>query len=371
MPHGLTAVGGIEVGHHTDLRRPTGCTVVIVRDGAAAGVDVRGASPGTRETDLLDPVNAIDTVHAIVLAGGSAFGLDAASGAMRWLEERGIGLRVRPGGPAAAAGQAAVEVVVPIVPAAILFDLGVGDPSIRPDAAAGYAACEAASSGDVGEGNVGAGAGATVGKLFGLGRAMKGGLGSASITVDGITVAALVAVNAVGDVVDDAGRVIAGARSESGDAMPGVMHLVEQGELPPSWQRQASGRSASSEADARGAATTLAIVATDARLTKVEATKVAQMAHDGLARSIDPVHTQGDGDVVFALATGTLGRAAPVTLIGALAARVLATAVRRGVRAATGLHVAHLPHLPAARDLDPRQTNNDPETPDAHRIRPP
>ena len=369
MPHGLTAVGGIEVGHHTDPRRPTGCTVVIIRDGAVAGVDVRGASPGTRETDLLDPVNAIDAVHAIVLAGGSAFGLDAATGAVRWLEARGIGLRVRPGGPAAVSGQAAVEVVVPIVPAAILFDLGIGDPSIRPDAAAGYAACDAASSGDVDEGNVGAGAGASVGKLFGLGRAMKGGLGTASITVDGITVAALVAVNAVGDVVDAEGRVIAGARTDAGDSMPGAMRLVEQGELPPRWR--AGGPAAGHEADARGAATTLAVVATDARLTKAEATKVAQMAHDGLARSIDPVHTQGDGDVVFALATGTLGRAAPVTLIGALAARVLATAVRRGVRAATGLRIAHQPFLPAARDLDPRQTNNDPETPDAQPPRPP
>ena len=224
----MTAVAGLEVGHFTDARRPTGCTVVIARDGAVAGVDVRGASPGTRETELLDPVNAIDKVHAIVLAGGSAFGLDAASGVMRWLDERGIGATI--GAPA---DGVAAPFVVPIVPAAILFDLWVGDARIRPDAAAGHAACEAASRDSLAEGNVGAGAGASVGKLFGIGRAMKGGIGTASIEVGGITVAALVAVNAIGDVVDPrTGRVVAGARTADGRKLVGTMRALRRGELP-------------------------------------------------------------------------------------------------------------------------------------------
>ncbi|MEO6361794.1 MAG: P1 family peptidase [Caldimonas sp.] len=322
---GLTAVAGLEVGHFTDTRRPTGCTVVIARDGAVCGVDVRGSSPGTRETELLSPVNAIDRVHAVVLAGGSAFGLDAASGAMRWLEERGIGVAIG-------------ENVVPIVPAAILFDLWVGDASVRPDAAAGYAACDAASAASIGEGNVGAGAGASVGKLFGIARAMKGGIGTASVVVNGTTVAALVAVNAVGDVVDPAnGSVVAGARSADGLRLLDTMAAIRRGEVPARLQP--------------GAATTLAVVATDAVLTKAEATKVAQMAHDGLARSIDPVHTQGDGDVVFALATGASGQPASPTLVGALAADVLAQAVLRAVRAATAIGGDGLPHLPCAADF--------------------
>ena len=326
---GLTAVSGLEVGHHTDARRPTGCTVVLAREGAVAGVDVRGSSPGTRETALLDPVNAIDRVHAVVLAGGSAFGLDAAGGAMRWLDERGIGAAI---GPA---------LRVPIVPAAILFDLWVGDASIRPDAASGYAACEAASSGPIAEGNVGAGAGATVGKLFGIERAMRGGLGTASVVAGGVTVAALVAVNAIGDVVDPAsGRVVAGARTADGSALADTMAALRRGEVPARLQA--------------GAATTIAVIATDAVLSKAEATKVAQMAHDGLARSINPVHTMGDGDVVFSLATGTSGRPAAATLVGALAADVLAEAVLRAVRAAASLHGAGLPDLPAAADFAAR-----------------
>ena len=185
----ITRVAGIEVGHFTDSRRPTGCTVVMARAGAVGGVDVRGAAPGTRETDLLDPCNLVDKVHAIVLAGGSAWGLDAATGAVRWLEEQGVGLDVGVGR-------------LPLVPAAVLFDLLVGDMRVRPDAAAGYAACAAASSVDPAEGNVGAGAGASVGKMFGMARAMKGGVGAASVTVDGVTVGALIACNAVGDVLD-------------------------------------------------------------------------------------------------------------------------------------------------------------------------
>ncbi len=321
----ITDVAGLRVGHFTDLRRPTGCTVILTPEGAVAGVDVRGAAPGTRETELLSPLNAVEQVHAIVLAGGSAFGLDAASGVMRWLDERGFGIAV---GPAR----------VPIVPAAILFDLWVGDASIRPDAASGYAACEAASTRPVAEGNVGAGSGATVGKLFGIERAMRGGIGTASVTVGGITVGALVAVNAVGDVVDPGtGQVVAGARTADGSQPLGTMRALLRGDMPALLQP--------------GMATTLGVVATDAVLTKAQANKMAQMAHDGLARSINPVHTMSDGDTVFALATGRSGHSASLTLIGALSAEVIAAAVLRAVRAATRLSGPGLPDLPAAGDL--------------------
>jgi L-aminopeptidase/D-esterase-like protein len=334
MPFGLTAIAGLSVGHFTDARRPTGCTVVLCEGGAVCGVDVRGAAPGTRETELLSPVNAVEKVHAILLSGGSAFGLDAAGGVMRWLDERGIGVAV---GPKRPDGRATT---VPIVPAAILFDLWVGDASIRPDAAAGYAACDAATRDSVAEGNVGAAAGASVGKLFGIGRAMRGGLGTASISVGGITVAALVAVNAMGDVVDPGnGHIVAGARSDDGLAFFDQMAALRRGEWPRAMQPQPA------------AATTLAVVGTDALLTKAEATKVAQMAHDGLARSIRPIHTMSDGDVVFALATGTSGARTNTTLVGALAADVLATAVLRGVRAATSLSADGLPALPASCDF--------------------
>lgn len=323
----LTDVRGLRVGHHTDARRPTGCTVVLTPDGAVAGVDVRGAAPGTRETELLSPLNAVEKVHAVLLAGGSAFGLDAAGGVMRWLDERGFGVEV---GPAR----------VPIVPAAILFDLWIGDTAIRPDAASGHAACEAASDAPVVQGNVGAGAGCSVGKLFGIARAMRGGLGSASVTVDGITVGALVAVNAIGDVVDPAsGRVIAGARTADGHALFGTMQALLRGELPAPLQV--------------GAATTLGVVATDAVLTKAQANKIAQMAHDGFARAINPVHTLTDGDTIFALGTGASGRTANTTLLGALAAEVTATAIVRAVRAATRLDAPGLPVLPTANDLRP------------------
>ena len=321
----LTDVRGTLVGHHTDARRPTGCTVILTPQGAVAGVDVSGAAPGTRETELLLPLNAVEAVHAVMLAGGSAFGLDAAGGVMRWLDERGHGLQV---GPA----------TVPIVPAAILFDLWVGDPRIRPDAASGYAACEAASDAPVAQGNVGAGTGCTVGKLFGVGRAMRGGLGSASVTVDGITVGALVAVNAIGDVIDPGtGRVVAGARTPDGRALLGTMQALLRGEVPPPLQT--------------GTATTLGVVATDAVLNKAQANKIAQMAHDGFARAINPVHTLTDGDTIFALATGATGRTANVTLLGALAAEVMAIAILRAVRTATRLDAPGMPALPSARDL--------------------
>jgi L-aminopeptidase/D-esterase-like protein len=316
----ITDVAGIRVGHATDTRRPTGCTVILAEAGAVGGVDVRGAAPGTRETDLLSPLNLVQQVHAVVLAGGSAFGLDTAAGVVRWLEERGIG---HPAGPAR----------VPIVPAAILFDLGVGDPRVRPDAASGYAACQAADSKPPAEGSVGAGAGATVGKLHGLGRAMKGGIGTASARVGGITVGAIVAVNAVGDIVDPtSARLIAGLRSADGRRIVGTMPSLLRGEVP-----------AGLEA---GMATTLGCVATDAMLDKAQACKLAQMAHDGLARAIDPVHTMYDGDTVFALATGASGRAGNLSALGAIAAAVMATAVVRAARGARGL-----PGIPCAAEM--------------------
>ena len=329
----LTSVAGLSVGHFTDTRRPTGCTVILTPEGAVAGVDVRGAAPGTRETELLSPLNAVEAVHAVMLAGGSAFGLDAAGGVMRWLDERGHGVRV---GSAPGHKRTGKPIRVPIVPAAILFDLWVGDPVIRPDAASGYAACEAASTAPVEEGTVGAGSGCSVGKLFGIERAMRGGLGSASITVGGITVAALVAVNAIGDVIDPAtGRTLAGARTPDGRALLGTMAALMRGELPAPLQI--------------GAATTLGVVATDAVLTKSQANKLAQTAHDGFARAINPVHTLTDGDTIFALATGASGRHASVTLLGALGAEVMAQAIVRAVRAATPLSGPGLPDLPAAR----------------------
>ena len=322
FPGAITDIAGLKVGHCTDPRRPTGCTVLLCEAGVVAGVDVRGAAPGTRETDLLHPLATLAEVHALLLTGGSAFGLDAASGVMRWLEERGHGVSV---GPAR----------IPIVPAAVLFDLWLGDARIRPDAAAGYAACEAASTQAPAQGNVGAGAGATVGKLFGIDRAMKGGIGTASIKVGRITVAALVAVNAIGDVVDPAnGRVVAGARRDDGAAPLNTLAALCDGQLP--------------EHLMAGMATTIGIVATDAALNKAQANKLASMAHDGLARSINPVHTANDGDVMFALATGGTGLAGQLTVLGALAAEVTARAVLNAVRAARGLPD---PVIPSARDL--------------------
>ena len=332
FPGAITDIAGLKVGHFTDPRRPTGCTVLLCEAGAVAGVDVRGAAPGTRETDLLHPLATISQVHALLLTGGSAFGLDAATGVMRWLEERGHGVPV---GPATRDGSPGPAIRIPIVPAAVLFDLWLGDARIRPDAAAGYAACEAASTAHPAQGSVGAGAGAAVGKLFGIGRAMKGGIGSASIKVGAITVAALVAVNAIGDVVDPAsGRVIAGARADDGRTPLDTLAALVDGQLPAHLMD--------------GMATTIGIVATDALLTKTEANKLAAMAHDGLARSINPVHTAGDGDALFAVATGASRKPGHLTVLGALAAEVTARAVLNAVRAAHGLTD---PDLPSARDL--------------------
>ena len=331
FPGAITDIAGLRVGHFTDARRPTGCTVLLCPQGAACGVDVRGAAPGTRETDLLQPDNLVEHVHALLLTGGSAFGLDAASGVVRWLEERGHGLQV---GPVNAEGPAMRPIRVPIVPAAVLFDLWLGDHRIRPDAAAGYAACEAASHEPPAQGNAGAGAGATVGKLFGIERGMKGGIGTASLRCGAINIGALVAVNATGDVIDPAnGQVVAGTRGADGRPRSATQ-AIAAGELPPR--------------ALPGMATTIGIVATDARLNKAQCRKLATMAHNGLARSIDPVHTMADGDTLFALATGSSGRPGEMTVLGALAATVMARAVLNAVRAAEGLHS---PDLPAARDL--------------------
>jgi len=318
----LTAVPGIKVGHHTLTERPTGCTVILVDgDGAAGGVSQRGGAPGTRETDLLDPSNMVDKVNAVVLAGGSAFGLDAATGTVKWLEEHNIGW---PTGVAR----------VPIVPAAILFDLPVGaQPKIRPTADCGYRAAAAASTSPVGEGSIGAGAGATVGKSGGGGRSMKAGVGSYSITLpNGLSVGAIVAVNAVGDIIDpDTGRIVAGVRNPDG-TFADARKILRSGQA--------------GQAPRPGENTTIGLVATNARLTKTQAQRMALMADDGFARAIFPSHTVGDGDTVFALATGQWAGEVNLTQIGALAADVMARAIVRAATEATGL-----PNIPAARDL--------------------
>ena len=321
----ITDVAGIEVGHFTDPRRPTGCSVVIAREGAVAGVDVRGAAPGTRETDLLAPGNLVEQVHAIMLAGGSAWGLEAATGAVRWLEEHGVGLDVGVGR-------------LPLVPAAVLFDLHVGDMKVRPDAAAGYAACAAATHKPPAEGNVGAGAGAVVGKMFGLQHAMKGGVGTASVTVAGVTVGALIVCNAVGDVVDpDTGRPLAGARAADGLTLRDTRHALLRGEPP--------------HPLLAGSNTTIGVIATDARLTKVQAQRLAVAGHDGLARSINPVHTMSDGDTLFTLATGHVPHHPGMMVLATMAAEAVARATVRAVLAARTLRTADGLALPCHADL--------------------
>ncbi|WP_126426808.1 P1 family peptidase [Brevibacillus marinus] len=313
----IVDVPGIKVGHAQDEEALTGVTVVLAEKGATAGVDVRGSAPGTRETDLLKPENLVQQVHAICLCGGSAFGLDACSGVMQYLEERGIGLDV---------GVARV----PIVPGAVLFDLSIGDSTVRPDQKMGYRAAKAASTDPVAEGNVGAGTGATVGKLAGMGRAMKSGLGTSSLTLpNGLIVGAIVAVNAVGEVRDpQTNQLLAGARDDDGKIKESRFWMREQLTLP----------------IPPGTNTTIAVVASNANLTKTQANKVAQIAHNGLARTIHPIHTMNDGDTIFALATG--GVDASVDVVGAFSADVLAEAVVRAVRAASAAG-----GLPASRDL--------------------
>ncbi len=323
-PGSLTDVAGLAVGHAAMAGRPTGCTVVLCAGGAAAGVAQRGGAPGTRETDLLRPENAVPVVHALLLTGGSAFGLDAATGVMRWLAARGHGLPV---GPAR----------VPIVPAAVLFDLWFGDARITPDAACGAAACEAASTAPPAQGNQGAGLGASVGKLFGVARAMKGGIGCASLTVDGVTVAALMAVNAIGDVTGPDGRPWAGARSTDGRACRGTRQALQDGE-----------RAGTPVVPPPGSATTIGVVATDAALTKLQAHQLAALAYHGLPRAIDPLGLH-DGDTLFALATAHRAGPPPdLSTLGALGAEVVARAIRNAV-----WHAEPLPgyDLPSMRSL--------------------
>jgi L-aminopeptidase/D-esterase-like protein len=314
MHDDITDIPGLRVGHDTNVEAGTGCTVILCDTLAIGGVDVRGGAPATRETDLLHPMHLVEEVHAIVLTGGSSYGLDAASGVMRYLEEQNIGFDV---------GVARV----PIVPAAALFDLGIGSSSVRPDAASGYRACIQASANPVEQGNVGAGTGATVGKMFGPAFCMKGGLGSASMRLDdGTIIGAIVAVNALGDIIDpQTQQIIAGARNPIG----GFIASNPFGN------------------------TTIAIVGTSASLPKTAINKVAQMAHNGLAQTIRPAHTMFDGDTVFALALGQHSEtrldqallAAQISMIGAAAATTLARAIIKAIRNATALHGVPAAHL--------------------------
>jgi L-aminopeptidase/D-esterase-like protein len=317
LKNAITDVRGIEVGHAQDEEALTGCTVILCRKGAVAGVDVRGGAPGTRETDLLNPINLVEKIHAIVLAGGSAFGLDAASGVMRYLEENKIGFNT---------GAARV----PIVPSAILYDLSLGRANVRPDSAMGAFAAASAVSDPPAEGNVGAGTGASVGKLFGMALAMKSGLGTASMDIGGgVVVGAIVAVNAFGDVIDpQTGEIIAGLRS----GKVGPLRIGKKDQFADTLEMMKKPVGRGSLGFASRGNTVIGAVATNARLTKAQATKVAQMAQDGLARSIRPAHTMLDGDVIFALSTGT--KKADVSTIGAFAAEVLAQAIIRAVKMA-------------------------------------
>lgn len=324
----LVDVPGLLVGHFTLSERLTGCSVVLAPEGAVGAVDVRGAAPGTRETDLLDPANLVDKVHAVLLSGGSAFGLDAASGVMRWLDAQGIGFDTGHGR-------------VPIVPAAVLFDLPVvrpGDqPHARPDARAGYAACEAASCQPPAAGNVGAGAGACVGKLFGLQRSMKGGIGHASVRVGPWVVGAMVACNAVGDVIDPAtAQVMAGARTADGQSLLDTQAALLRGER--------------SQRPLPGTNTTIGVVATNAALSKAQAKRLAMSAHDGLARSIRPAHTPLDGDTLFALATGSETAPPDLLLLSVMAAEATALATVDAIRQAQGIETL-AGVLPCAQDL--------------------
>lgn len=327
-PGSLTDVAGLSVGHASMPGRPTGCTVVLSPQGAAAGVAQRGGAPGTRETDLLRPENAVPVVHALLLTGGSAFGLDAAAGVMRWLARAGHGIEV---GPAR----------VPIVPAAVLFDLWLGDVGIHPDAACGEAACAAAARSAPAQGNHGAGLGASVGKLFGIGRAMKGGVGSASLRLGEHTVAALVVVNAVGDVIGADGQVLAGARTADGRQLLGSSRALQAGE-----------RAGRPLQPPPAAATTIGVVATDAPLGKLQAHQLAGLASHGLARAIDPL-TLHDGDTLFALATGAVGGGAgalpEISVLGALGAEVVARAIRNAVWHAEPLDGHELPSMRSLR----------------------
>lgn len=301
----ITDVRGIKLGHAQDLTALTGCSVVICESGATGGVDQRGGAPGSRETDLLRPMHLVDKVHAVMLAGGSAFGLDAASGVMRYLEERHVGFDVR-------------VAHVPIVPAAILFDLEVGSADVRPDAAMGYRACQSATTHETAQGNIGAGTGAAVGKLFGIKKAMKSGIGTASMEIgNGVIVAALIAVNAYGDIIDpQTNRLVAGARNSKGE----LVNTMDT-------MRTFMGRSILQFATSQN--TVIGVIATNAKLTKEQVNKVAQVGHNGLAQTIRPAHTMLDGDTLFALSTNQ--RKSDVNIVAAFAAEVVARAILNAI----------------------------------------
>ena len=312
LGNAITDVAGIRVGHFTNLEAATGCTVILCPQGAVAGVDVRGSAPGTRETDLLRPGTLVQEIHGLLLSGGSAFGLDAASGVMRYLEERGFGFKIGAG-------------VVPIVPAAIIFDLGLVTHEVRPGAEDGYTACLNATDGPPEEGSVGAGTGATVGKMMGRDLATKGGIGTSSVRLGDIVVGAMAVVNALGDVVDpDTGRVLAGPRDvENRGFFRTVDVIANRGREP--------------QAEAAPTNTTLAVIATNASLSKEQATKLAQMGHDGLALAVRPCHTMSDGDVVFTLATRGSQEQVDMNRLCSAATTAVSRAVIRAIETATGL----------------------------------
>ena len=326
LENAITDIPGILVGHAQNDEALTGCTVILCERGAVGGVDQRGGAPGTREVDALHPMHLVTKVHGIVLAGGSAFGLEAATGVMRYLEEKGVGFDTH-------------IAKVPIVPAAILFDLGIGKSDVRPDASMGYLACQNASSDPPAEGNVGAGTGATVGKILGASQCMKSGIGTASLEIGaGVIVGAIAAVNAFGDVIDpETGQIIAGARSKD----VGPLHIGAPGYFADTMQVMQTLIGRTILGFGSRSNTVIGVVATNAKLDKEDANKVAQMAHDGLARTIRPAHTMLDGDTIFALATGD--HAADVNIVGAYGAEVFARAILRAVRAAKP--VAGLPAI--------------------------
>ncbi len=309
----ITDVPGIRVGHYTNAEAATGCTVVLCEDGAVGGVDVRGSSPGTRETDLLRPMNNVSEAQAVLLSGGSAFGLNAAAGVMRYLEERGVGYPAGEG------------IRVPIVPAAILFDLRLITHRVRPGPDDGYAACLRATAGRVAEGSVGAGTGATVAKVLGPGRFVKGGIGTSSLDLgEGVMVGAIVAVNAAGGVYDvDTGDLVAGPLADDGSTMLEPLPLI----TAPGYTREPP----------VSTNTTIGIVATNARLSKEQANKLASASHDGLALAVRPAHTMGDGDTMFALGTGAVEGPPDMYRLCAAVTLCTARAIASGVRAATGL----------------------------------
>lgn len=347
MNDALTDVQGITVGHWSDPVHGTGCSVVLTPDGSCCGVDVRGSAPGTRETELLNPVNRVDRVHGVLLSGGSAYGLGAAHGVVTWLAERGYGW-FTPAAP------------VPIVPAAILYDLGFGGSTIYPTQEDAFAACETATEMDESRGSVGAGVGCTVGKLLGIDRCMRGGLGQASVALPGgVVVSALMAVNAVGDIVDPGrAQLVAGARNrETGelvDSLTVASDSLDSFSFVPSGPRSTQSSSESDDHNSAAAQsvhenTTIGVVATNLSLRKTEVTKLAQMAQSGVSRTTRPAHTLFDGDCLFALATGAVEAQVELSLLGGVAAEVVAAAVLDGVLNATSAH-----GVPAASEVSPR-----------------